>query len=118
MPSQEEKWKLQIRSLVLSPHAILKSSLLAALWLVVGFALGIYYNYGIAVIFIIVALTVLWFFPFWQPVYSLVYWIVGNKKISPRLETFQWTRVYAVSLSVRAVFLAFLVYVAVRMLTK
>ncbi len=118
MQLQEDKWKEQIRSVVLSPHAILKSFILSAVWLAAGFALGIFYNYGIAVIFIIIALIILWFFPFWQPAFSLVYWIVGNRKISPHLEPFWLTRVYAISLSVRAVFLAFLVYVAIRMLTK
>ncbi|MBI3162621.1 MAG: hypothetical protein HYZ23_08930, partial [Chloroflexi bacterium] len=79
MQPKENKWKEQIRSLVITPNAILKSSILSVLWLAAGFALGLFYNYGISVIFIVVFLGILWLFPFWQPAFLLVYFIAGNR---------------------------------------
>ena len=118
MQSQEIKWKEQINALVTARHTILKSTILVIFWLAIGFALGIFFNYGITVIFISLFLFILWFFPFWQPAFSLVYFIVGNKNISPKLIRNKISQTYVVSLSVRGVFLTYLVYVAIRMLTK
>jgi hypothetical protein len=118
MQSQELKWKEQIHTIVTTPHAILKSTILIVLWLAIGVALGLYFNFGITVIFIALFLFLLWFFPFWQPAFSLVYFITGNKNVSPRLVRYKISQTYVISLSVRGIFLAYLVYIAINMLMK
>ena len=118
MQSPELKWKEQINAIVTTPRAILKSTILIVIWLAIGAALGLYVNFGITVIFITFVLFVIWFFPFWQPAFWLVHLIVGNKKVSPRLIHNPLNQTYKISLGVRGIFLAYLVYVAINMLMK
>jgi hypothetical protein len=118
LPQEETKWARQIKSLFISPHAILKLTIVSILWFAAGVALGLYYNIGFLALSIFVFLFFMWFFPFLQPIFSIVYFIVGNKNISPRLESVRLTRVYTISLGVRVVFLVYLVYVGIKLLLK
>ena len=113
-----EKWINQIRSLILLPRAMWRLIGLSLLLHIIGIVLGAIFNIGILVIVITAFFGLIWFFPYWQPAYSVIYWIAGNKSVSPLLEsrTLKWW--HYVSLMLKLAFLVCVLYFGLTLLFK
>ena len=120
MQTTENKRANQVKSLILSPNAILKLIGIAIIWEIIGLILGFAFNFGIFIIFVAIFFATLWLFPYWQPAYSVIYRIVGNNNISPNLEqdyfSFKWWRF--VSLGIRLVFLLYILFIGIKMILQ
>jgi hypothetical protein len=118
MRTENDKWASQIQSLIFTPTAILKLIGASLLWQLIGVALGFAFNIGITIIFIVICLGILWLFPYWQPAYSIIYQIVGNKSISPFLESHKLKWWQYLSPGLKLLFLASVLYIAVKLILR
>ena len=120
MQITEDKPADQVKSLMLSPNAILKLVGIGLIWEAIGLILGFAFNFGIFFIFIVIFFATLWLFPYWQPAYFLFYRIIGNNNISPNLEysqfIFKWRRL--ISPGIRLVFLLYILYIGIKMILQ
>ena len=114
----ENDWSQQVKSVLDSPNAILNLIKVAIVWKLIGLVLGILFNFGMFIIFVVIYYTVLWLFPYWQPAYSIVYRIVGNKNISPTLKPIQLKWWQLISPTLRIGFLAYLLFLGIKLLIK
>jgi hypothetical protein len=117
MQTNEEQWASQVKSVISSPNALLKLVGVSVLWQIIGFGLA-FINFGIFLVFIVVFFGVLWLFPYWQPAYSIIYHIAGNKNISPILENHKLKWWQFISLGIRLLFLALLLYYSIKLFAQ
>jgi hypothetical protein len=120
MDTEKEKWVYQLQSLLFKPNAILKVVTAAIGWQLLGLLLGLLFNIGISVIFVAVFFGVLWLAPYWQPAYWVIYQIIGDKTVSPTLEInhskLRWWQY--ISLSIKLAFLAYILYIGLKLFFK
>jgi hypothetical protein len=86
------------------------------LWQIMGLALGFAFNIGIFIIFVAVFFGILWLCPYWQPAYSIIYRIIGNKSISPLLGIGKLKWWQYISPGIKILFLVYILYVAIKLL--
>ncbi len=120
MQTTEDKRENQVRSLLLSPNAILKLIGAFIIWKIVGLILGFALNIGIFVIFVVIFFATLWLSPYWQPAYSVIYRIIGNNNISPNLEQghFSFYSWRSILFGIRFAFLAYILYLGIKMILQ
>ena len=89
-------------------------------WKFLGFLFGFLFNFGIFILFVAVFFGILWLVPYWQPAYSIIYRIVGDKSISPVLEPYQlklkWWQY--ISVGIKLAFIAYILYVGFKLILK
>ncbi len=116
MQTTEDKRANQVKSLLLSPYAILKLIGFALIWQTIGLSLAFVFNFGIFIIFIAFFFAVLWLFPYWQPAYSIIYRIIGNNNIPPNLEKYQFRSEWwhFIPLGIKLAFLLYIFYIGIK----
>jgi hypothetical protein len=109
----------QITSLFFNLRTIL-------LLIVVGLVLEIggvlldllFHNAGISIIFTSLWFALIWLWPYWQPAYTIMYMIAGNKDISPILQKHQFKWWHYISPSIKVIFLIYLFYIGLKLVLK
>lgn len=114
----DNAWSLQVKSVLQSPYALLKLVGVAIVWKLLGLILGLIFNIGIFIIFVVIYYAILWLFPYWQPAFTIVHRIVGDDNISLTLEPFQLKWYQFISPFIRLAFLAYLFYIGITLLIK
>jgi hypothetical protein len=87
-------------------------------FLLISAPFTIFLGAGIGVISIAIYFTILWLFPYWQPAYTLMYLISGNKDVSPILERHDLKTYHYINLGIKIIFLLFLFYSGIRIILE
>ena len=107
-----EKRILQLKMLFITPNALLRLMGATIIWKILGLVLGFVFNMAIFVLFVTIFFIIGWLGPYWQPAYSVLYWIVGNKSISPKLAPVRLGLWQFISIAIRLIFLAIMLFAA------
>jgi len=114
MKNNFNEWKDQAFKLLFTPATLLRLTGIIMLTHIIAFA------FGIGIFIIIVGLTygTFWLFPYWQPAHSVIFWISGNKNVSPHLIKPQLPWLKYISLGLRLAFVIYLVYFGLKMIIE
>ena len=112
MENKSTEWKDQVLKLLFTPLTLLRLVGNIMIIHIIAFIFGI----GIFVIILSLTLSLLWFFPYWQPAYSVMYKICGNKNVSPILLKPKFPKWKYISISLRLAVVIYLIYVGLSML--
>ena len=118
MDTGNEKWIHQIRSLIFSPRAMWRLIGASLILHFIGLIFGVIFNIGIFIIIVTIFFGILWFYPYWQPAYSTIYWIVGDKNLPSLLEphTLKWWDYLL--LVIKIAVLAYILYIGLNLVFK
>jgi hypothetical protein len=90
MDEEQKKWSEQYGR-NFGAKELLRFGCAFMTFLIIGITLGILFkNAGIMIIFVVLFLGIMWLAPYWQPAYSIVHKIMGNREILPTLPKYQW----------------------------
>ena len=85
--------------------------------LIVGIALGMmFHNVGIIIIFVVLFHGILWLAPYWQPAYTIVHKIMGNRDIPSTLPKYQRKWWHYIPIAIKVIILLAILRLGVQLL--
>jgi hypothetical protein len=110
-----QKWIEQIKTVTKSQ----RMRLILGLWFfLISTPLTIFFGVGVGIISIAIYFTILWLFPFWQPAFTIIYLISGNKDTSSIIEEHHLKIYHYFNLGIKIIFLLFLFYSGIRIIIE
>lgn len=110
--AENKQWIEQVQKVAITPGFIIG----LGLWFLLITPITIFLGVGAGVIALAIFFSLIWLYPYWQPVFQIAHFISGRKEVPHILEKHQLKYFHYISLGIKIVVLLFLYYEGLRVL--